>query len=155
MIHYAIIIEEHSEHNLHVRPHLSSLFRSWRARIPPLGRFDLVSTSFQTLCYTLFHFLRKIWYKFFDPFLWTNENRRAHKNTSKLSGCHRQSKQWIQLKILSFFRGMSTNIIKKISTIGLSIPAKLKNSRYFLNTPRMFLWYQLLGSVEKTRPNRT
>ena len=35
-----------------------------------------------TLCYTLFHVLRKIWYKFFDPFLLTNENHGAHKNTS-------------------------------------------------------------------------
>ena len=75
--------------------------------------WDLVSTSFHTLCYTLFNFLRKVWYKFFDPFLSTNENRRPHKNTSNLSGCHRQSKQWIQLKILSYFRGMYTNIIKR------------------------------------------
>ena len=75
--------------------------------------WDLVSTSFHTLCYTLFHSLRKIWYKFFDLFLLTNKNRRAHKNTSNLSGCHRQSKQRIQLKILSYFRSMYTNIIKK------------------------------------------
>ena len=75
--------------------------------------WNLVLTSFHTLCYTLLHFLRKICYKSFDPFLLTNENRRAHKNTSNLSSCHRQSKQWIQLKILSFFRGMYTNIIKK------------------------------------------
>ena len=100
---------------------------------------DLVSTSFHTLCYTLFHFLRKIWYKFFDPFLSTNDNRRAHKNTSNLSGCDGQSKQWIQLNILSYFRGMYTNILKKKLTIGLSKPAKLKNSRYFLNTPRTFV----------------
>ena len=100
--------------------------------------WDLLPTSFHTLCYALLYFFRKIWYKFFNPFLLTNENRRAHKNTSNLSGCHRRSKQWIQLKILSYFRGMYTNIRKKKLTIGLSKPAKLKNFRYFLNTPRMY-----------------
>ena len=99
--------------------------------------WDLVPTSFHTLCYTSFHFLRKIWYKSFDPILLTNENHQAHKNPSNLSGCHRQSKQWIQLKILSYFRGMYTKRIKKNLTIGLSKPEKLKNFRYFLNTPRI------------------
>ena len=75
--------------------------------------WDVVSTSFHTLRYTLIHFFSKIWYKFFEPFLLTNENRWAHKNMSNLSGCHRQSTQWIQLKILSYFRGMYTNIITK------------------------------------------
>ena len=47
-------IEEHSEHNLHARPHLSSLFRSWRATMPPLGRLRL---SFDVISYTLLNFI--------------------------------------------------------------------------------------------------
>lgn len=55
--------------------------------------------TFHTLCYASFNFfLRKIWLKFFDPFLLPNENRQAHKNTSNLSGC--QSNQWTELKFL-------------------------------------------------------
>ena len=54
MINYAIKIAKHSEHNLHVRPHLSSLFRSWRARMPPLGRLRL---SFDVISHTLLHFI--------------------------------------------------------------------------------------------------
>ena len=45
MMHYAIKIEEHSEHNLHVRP---------QARMPPLGQLRL---SFDVISHTLLHFV--------------------------------------------------------------------------------------------------
>ena len=133
-MHYAIKIEEHSEHNLTFDRTCRAFFGLGEPECLHWDDWDLVSTSFYTLCYTLFHLLRKIWYKFFDLFLLTNENHRAHKNTSNLSGCHRQTKQRIQLKILSHF--IYQHNIKKL-TIGLSKPAKLKNCRCFLNTPRI------------------
>lgn len=46
-MHHVIKIKEHSKHNLDVRPHLSSLFRSWRARIGlHWDDLDLVSTLY-------------------------------------------------------------------------------------------------------------
>lgn len=68
----------------------------------------------------------------FDPFLLTNENHQSHKNASTLTDCYRQTSGAC----------MYINIIKKkmFDNCTLQTHEIFRNSRYFLNTPHIFIY---------------